>query len=80
VRPKATLTKRWKTVLDFIRAYSKIHGVAPSYDTIALGLGMKSRSNIHRMVKRMEEEGLLVREPRKFYALRVVDDRGVMKL
>ena len=74
------MTPRWKVVLDFIRAYSKIHGVAPSYETIALGLGMKSRSNIHRMVKRMEEEGLLIREPRRFYSLRVVDDRGVFKL
>ena len=80
MRPKASLTPKWKVVLDFIRAYTKIHGVAPSYESIALGLGMKSRSNIHRMVKRMEEEGLLIREPRRFYSLRVVDDRGVLKL
>ena len=59
MRPKASLTKRWKTVLDFIRAYSKIHGVAPSYETIAMGLGMKSRSNIHRIVHNLKRDGLL---------------------
>lgn len=80
MRPKASLTPKWKIVLDFIRAYTKIHGVAPSYEAIAYGLGMKSRSNICRMVKRMEEEGLLIREPRKFYSLRVADDRGVFRL
>lgn len=76
------MTDRWKLVLEFIRAYVKRHGVSPSYEVMARGLGMRSKSNMHRIVKRLEGEGLVSVRPRKFYGVRVVDrtvDR-VMKL
>ena len=72
-RNRSKMTWRWKLVLDFIRAYVKIHGAPPSYEIIAKGLGMRSRSNMHRMVKRMKEEGLLDTRPRKFLSIKVVD-------
>ena len=67
------MTENWERVLRFIRAYIKLHGVSPSYAVMAEGLGMKSRANMHRMVKRLEEEGHLQRKPRKFYGVKVVD-------
>jgi SOS-response transcriptional repressor LexA len=67
------MTKRWDLVLRFIRAYIKIHGAPPSYEIIAKGLGMKSRSNMHRIVHRLEEEGLLETRRYKYLSIRVVD-------
>ena len=70
---KRRMTGKWERVLRFINAYIKLHGVSPSYGVMAEAFGMKSRSNIHRMVKRLEEEGHLQRKPRKFYGVKVVD-------
>lgn len=67
------MTERWQLVLDFIRAYIKKHGVSPSYEVMAKSLGLKSRANMHRIVRRLEEEGHLQVKPRKFYGLKVVD-------
>lgn len=67
------MTDNWERVLRFIRAYIKLHGVSPSYGVMAEALGMKSRSNMHRMVKRLEEEGHLQRRPNKIYGVKVVD-------
>lgn len=72
-RNRSVMTNRWETVLRFIKAYVKIHGVSPSYEVLAKGLGMKSRSNMHRMVKRLEEEGHLEVKPRKFHGVKVKD-------
>ena len=67
------MTDNWERVLRFIRAYIKLQGVSPSYGVMAEALGMKSRSNMHRMVKRLEEEGHLQRRPNKIYGVKVVD-------
>jgi repressor LexA len=67
------MTDNWEKVLKFIKAYIRLHGVSPSYDVMAKSLGMKSRSNMHRIVKRLEEEGHLQKKPRKFYGVKVVD-------
>jgi len=73
------MTTRWEKVLAFIKAYVKIHGAPPSYEIIAKGLGMRSRSNMHRIVHRLEEEGLLETKPRKFLSIRV-RDRSVQEI
>ena len=64
-RPRARMTKRWELVLGFIKAYQRIHGVPPSYEIMARGLGMVAKSNVYRMVKRLEAEGLLETKRRK---------------
>lgn len=68
-----TMTDRWQLVLDFITAYIKLHGVGPSYAVIAESLGMKSRANMHRIVKRLEKEGYLKTKHRKFYSIKLND-------
>ena len=60
-------------VLDFIRAYIKLHGISPSYQTIASGLNMKSKANIHRIVHRLEEDGHLSIQPYKFNSIKLID-------
>ena len=65
--------EKHQLVLDFIRAYIKFHGISPSYQTIALGLGMKSKANIHRIVHKLQEDGLLSIRPYKFNSIKLID-------
>ena len=44
------MTERQRLVYEFIQAFIKIKGFAPSYAEIAQGLKMTSKSNIHRHV------------------------------
>ncbi len=76
------MTKHRQLVLEFIRAYIRLHGVPPSYEVIARGIGLKSKSNIHRIVHRLKADGHLVTKPYKFHAIRLVDNsvRAVVSL
>jgi SOS-response transcriptional repressor LexA len=67
------MTERRQLVLDFIKAYIRIHGIAPSYEVIAKGLGMKSKANIHRIIHRLQADGYLVTKPHKFHSIKIVD-------
>jgi len=67
------MTERKRQILEFIRAYIKVHGMSPSYEAIALGVGMKAKSNIHRIVRRLQEDGILEVKPKKFYGIRLFD-------
>lgn len=67
------MPQKHQLVLDFIRAYIKFHGISPSYQTIAMGLGMKSKANIHRIVHRLQDEGLLSIRPYKFNSIKLMD-------
>jgi repressor LexA len=67
------MTKREQLVFDFIKAYVRLHGIPPSYEVIAKGLGLRSRSNIHRIVHNLKDDGLIETKPHKFHAIRIVD-------
>lgn len=60
-------------VLDFIRAYIRMHGMSPSYQTIALAMNMKSKANIHRIVHKLQEDGHLTIRPYKFNSIKLTD-------
>ena len=79
---RLNMSPKHQLVLDFIRAYVRLHGVPPSYSVIARGLGMKSKSNIHRVIHILQDEGLLVIKPHKFNSIKLVDRsvRGVASL
>ena len=68
------MTERQKMVLDFIQTFIKMKGFAPSYNEIAQGLGMKSKSNIHRLVHVLRQRGLLQVKPHMIRSLKVVDN------
>ena len=68
------MSKRRQLVLDFIRAYIRLHGVPPSYEVIAKGIGLSSKSNVHRIVHRLKEDGHLTIRPYKFHSIRLVDN------
>tara|TARA_R110000868_G_scaffold342238_1_gene603073 strand:- start:368 stop:601 length:234 start_codon:yes stop_codon:yes gene_type:complete len=67
------LTKRQQMVFEFIEAYIARHKIAPGLQVIADSLGLKSRANIHRIVGRLSDHGLLKTKPFKFYSIRLVD-------
>ena len=66
-------------VFDFIKAYMRLHGVAPSYAVIAKGIGLKSKSNVHRIIHKLEEEGLVTVKPYKFNSIKI-RDRSVREM
>jgi len=67
------MTQRRQLVLDFIRAYIRLHGVSPSYEVIARSLGMSSKSNIHRIVHRLKEDGHIEIKAYKFHSIKLAD-------
>jgi repressor LexA len=67
------MSEKHQLVLDFIKAYMKLYGVSPSYEVIAKGIGLKSKSNIHRIVHSLQDEGLLTLKAYKFNSIRVLD-------
>ena len=67
------MTPKEKLILEFIQAYIRRHGVSPSYEVMAKALGMRAKSNLHRYVLKLEKDGFVVRRPKKFYGVRVVD-------
>lgn len=67
------MTKKSAVVLEFIRQYILVHGFPPSYDDVAKGLKLKSRSNIHRLVHRLRKEGHLSLKAKKFRSIQLAD-------
>jgi SOS-response transcriptional repressor LexA len=65
------MTERMKLTLDFIKAYIRLHGVSPSYQVIAKSMGLSSKSNIFRIIRRLEEEGHITTKPYKFHSIKV---------
>ena len=53
------MTEKQRLVLIFIAAYNKLKGYSPSLQDIATGMGLRSRSNMHRMVQSLIEQGYL---------------------
>jgi SOS-response transcriptional repressor LexA len=76
------MNEKHKLVLDFIKAYVKLHRVPPSYSVIARGLGKKSKSNIHRVIHILQAEGHLEIKPHKFNSIKLIDRsvKGVASL
>jgi repressor LexA len=73
------LTPRQTLVLEFIHAYIKLKGYPPSYSNIAQGMKLKSRSNVHRIVHKLRQEGYLRVQPHKFRSVKVAD-KGIRKI
>jgi len=67
------MTSRQQLVLDFIQTYIKMKGFAPSMQDIATGLGLKSRSNIHRVIHDLRRQGHLRLNPHKVRTVKIVD-------
>lgn len=62
-RTRPEITKQQKDVLEFIKAFKKIRGFTPTLQELAVGMGLRSRSNMHRLVQELIGRGLLSKKP-----------------
>jgi repressor LexA len=53
------MTSKQSLVLEFIRIFMEQKKYAPTLQEIAQGVGLRSRSNIHRIVHNLKRDGLL---------------------
>ncbi len=54
-------TRRQKEVLDFIVSFAEQYGYEPSYQMIAINLGLNSRAGIAKHIAGLESQGLIER-------------------
>ncbi|NLK69445.1 MAG: transcriptional repressor LexA [Clostridiaceae bacterium] len=62
-----------KQILDFVNRQVQEKGYPPSVREICKAVGFKSTSTVHSYLTILEEKGLIVKEPTKTRALKVVD-------
>lgn len=55
-------TRRQREVFEYIMRYVEAKGYRPSYQLIARHLGVRSKGGVARLVKALEEQGLLERK------------------
>lgn len=65
------LTRKQRDLLLFINDYTQRTGLSPSFEEMKLGVDLKSKSGIHRLIKALVERGFLERMPNKARALEV---------
>lgn len=66
------LTPRESQILSFVAHYINEVGRAPYQDQIAARFGLKSRTYVQRVLKRLEGKGLLKLEPYKIRGIQVI--------
>ena len=67
------MEKKTKLVYDFIVACQQIRKVTPTYKEIAVGLGMKSKSNIFRYIHRLQKMGAIEMQPKKMRTIKLTN-------
>lgn len=66
------LTDREREVYDFVRAYTRRHGVPPKLREIGAHLGVASRGTVHRYLRAIEGAGLIAITPERARGVRLV--------
>jgi repressor LexA len=65
------LTLRMRQLVDFLAAQSTT-GIGPTFDEMAAALGLRSKSDIHRLLKALEQRGYIRRLPGKTRAIELI--------
>lgn len=68
----AGVTARQRDLLQFIISYTDKHGYTPSYDEMKEGLGLRSKSGIHRMIRALEEREIIACRHNRARAIEVL--------
>lgn len=66
------LTLKQRELLAFIEGRLDQAGVSPSFEEMKEALGLRSKSGIHRLIRGLEERGVLRRLPNRARALEVL--------
>lgn len=73
------LTPRQREILDFIGSQIRERGYPPSVREIGEAIGLSSSSTVHGHLARLEEKGLLRRDPDKPRAIEVTGERQLRR-
>jgi len=76
---KDSLNKREDEILRFIQYNLRKKGYPPSVREIGQAVGLKSSSTVHSYLRRLEEKGLLRRDPAKPRAIEVMYNNNPYK-
>jgi len=74
------LTRKQLDLFHFIRTYSELHGIAPTFEEMAAAVGLRSKSGIHRLLTGLEQRGWIVREPLLARSIRISDDAAALRV
>jgi repressor LexA len=66
------LTRKQHEAFEFIRGYVARHGYSPSYENIMQGVGIHSKSGVHRLVGALAERGYIRRRKGRTRSIEVV--------
>lgn len=66
------LTRKQHELLMFINEHLQATGFSPSFDEMKVGLALKSKSGIHRLISALEERGFIRRRAHRARALEIV--------
>ena len=67
--------ERQKNIFDFIKEFLLEKGYPPSVREIGKAVGLKSSSTVHGYLARLEEAGLIKRDPTKPRAIDILDEK-----
>lgn len=68
-------SERQKEIFQFIKAFLLEKGYPPSVREIGQAVGLKSSSTVHGYLARLEENGMIKRDPTKPRAIDILDER-----
>lgn len=70
----AEISKKQQMILDFLKDEVNKKGYPPSVREICLAVGLKSTSTVHTHLTRLEELGMIRRDPTKPRAIEIYDN------
>lgn len=66
------LTPRQSELLAFIGAHQAEHGCSPSFAEMMTGIGLHSKSSVHRLLGGLEERKIIIRRHDRARAIEIV--------
>ena len=65
------LTKKQKELYDYLIDYISKNSISPSFEEMKIGLRLKSKSGIHRLITSLEQRGFIKRLKHKARAMEI---------
>lgn len=66
------LSEKQQQILDFVNIQVEVKGYPPSVREICSAVGFKSTSTVHSYLEKLEKSGLIIKDPTKPRALKVI--------
>ena len=66
------LTIKQRELLNFIEIYEDKHKASPSFDEMREGIGLASKSGVHRLISGLEERGFIRRLANRARAIEII--------